>query len=335
MSFWKGKVGPILIAEIGGNHEGDFEYAVELTRLAIEADVDYIKFQIYTGDTLVNKLESPTRNEHFKKFELTREQHLTLAQMCHERNIGYLASIWNTADLDWIDQHMNFYKIGSGDLTAYPVLKAIASKNKPIVLSTGLAEKSEVIDTIEYLQSINPMYADKNNLALLQCTAMYPIPNSDANLLVIQDLKQATGLTVGYSDHTVGSQALEAAVTLGAEILEFHFTDTRENKSFRDHQVSLTKDEVILLKEKILLIQDLLGSPQKQSLKIEAQHLVSFRRAIFLNRDLGKNEIIKETDLTFLRPNHGIDAREVKRLIGKRAKTKIKKLQKLDWSLFT
>ena len=335
MSFWKGKAGPLLIAEIGGNHEGDFEYALKLTRLAIESKVDYIKFQIYTGDTLVNKLESPARNEHFKKFELTREQHLALAQMCHDHQIGYLASVWNTADLEWIDQYMSFYKIGSGDLTAYSILAAIAAKNKPLVLSTGLAEKSEIMATLEYLQSVNSMYHDKNNLALLQCTSMYPIPYSDANLLVIQDLKQATGLTVGYSDHTVGNQALEVAVALGAEILEFHFTDSRENKSFRDHQVSLTKDEVIQLRESILLIRDLLGSKQKRQLKIESEHRVSFRRAVYLNRDLQKNQVVSSTDLTFLRPNHGIDAREADQLIGKRANTKIKKLQKLDWSLFT
>jgi len=334
MSIWKGKIGPLLIAEIGGNHEGDFKYAQELTGLALEADVDYVKFQIYTGDTLVNRVESPIRNEHFKKFELTSEQHITLAQMCQNHQTGYLASVWNTADLEWVDPYMSFYKIGSGDLTAYNMLEAIAKKNKPMALSTGLADAQEILDTVKYLQSINHIYRDKENLSLLQCTSMYPIPKSDANLRVMQELKQATGLTVGYSDHTIGNTALEVAAAMGAEILEFHFTDEREGKTFRDHRISLIQEDVIQLKEKIIEIQELKGSPIKTPLPIEKEHRVSFRRAVYINRDLEKDEVVTPSDLTYLRPNHGIDAREGQQLIGKKAKAQIKKLQKLDWSLF-
>ena len=115
---WKGKHGPLLIAEIGGNHEGDFENAKRLTQLAIEADVDYIKFQLYTGDTLVSKLENPVRNAHFKKFELSRAKYIELAQMCNDSNIGFMASVWDVSYIDWIDEYMPIYKIGSGDLTA-------------------------------------------------------------------------------------------------------------------------------------------------------------------------------------------------------------------------
>ena len=94
-SIWRGKHGPLLIAEIGGNHEGDFEYAKKLTKLAIAADVDFIKFQLYTGDSLVNPLESASRNEHFKKFELSQENHLELAQLCKKNLVGYAASVWH------------------------------------------------------------------------------------------------------------------------------------------------------------------------------------------------------------------------------------------------
>ena len=118
---FKGKHGPLLIAEIGGNHEGDFEYAKKLTQLAIDSDVDYVKFQIYSGDNLVSKKESPTRNKHFKKFELSKEQHIELANMVVESGLKYTSSVWDINSMMWINDYMDFYKIGSGDLTAYPV----------------------------------------------------------------------------------------------------------------------------------------------------------------------------------------------------------------------
>ena len=101
---WKGKNGPLIIAEIGGNHEGDFEIARDLTRQAILTGVDFIKFQLYKGDTLVSKIESPDRNKHFKKFELSKEQHIELAKMCQEAGVGYMASIWDLDMLEWIDE---------------------------------------------------------------------------------------------------------------------------------------------------------------------------------------------------------------------------------------
>ena len=241
---WKGKHGPLLLAEIGGNHEGDFEYAKKLTQLAIESDVDFIKYQLYSGDTLVSKMENPVRNKHFKKFELPREKYIELAKMCQAAGIGFMASVWDIDYLTWIDEYMPIYKIGSGDVTAYPVLKAIAKKKKPIILSTGLSTLQEVIETVEYIQSVDPLYLDPNFLSVLQCTSMYPIPFEDANLAVMQTIHSITGLPIGYSDHTEGSKALEIAVAMGAQILEFHFTDSREGKEFRDHKVSLTRASI-------------------------------------------------------------------------------------------
>ena len=130
IKIFKGKHGPLLIAEIGGNHEGNFEYAKKLTQLAIDADVDYIKFQIYSGDMLVSQIESPIRNKHFKKFELTKDQHIELAEMIKKAGIKYTSSVWDIDSMKWIDSYMDFYKIGSGDLTAFPVLKKIAKTGK-------------------------------------------------------------------------------------------------------------------------------------------------------------------------------------------------------------
>lgn len=331
-----GKHGPLLIAEIGGNHEGDFEYAKKLTRLAIESGVDYVKFQIYTGDTLVSTVESPDRNAHFKKFELSKEQHRYLAQMITEAGVKYTSSVWDLESLDWIDDFITVYKIGSGDLTAYPVLKKTAERGKPIILSTGLSTEEEVIEAVMYLQRVNPTYNDPSSLAVLQCTSMYPINPEDAHLRVMNSLKERTGLTVGYSDHTEGSKALYYATAMGAEVLEFHFTDDRTNKQFRDHKVSLTRDEVRELIAEIGLIKRYQGNERKQPTQIELDHghELSFRRAVYPARDLATGEVITEDDLTVLRPRHGIDAREFDQLLGKKTRVALQKHQKLDWSYF-
>lgn len=333
-SNWEGKNGPLLIAEIGGNHEGDFEYAKKLTQLAIEANVDFIKYQLYSGDTLVSKLESPQRNKHFKKFELSKEQYIELAEICQQNNVGFMASVWDPEYVDWIDRYMPIYKIGSGDLTAYPMLKKFTDLQKPIIISTGLSTFKEVEDAVNYIQSQNELYINSEYLSVLQCTSMYPIPFSDANLNVMLEFGRRIGLPFGYSDHTEGSYALEIAVAMGAQILEFHFTDSRENKEFRDHKVSLTRDEVLQLIEKIKLINELKGNKDKQPLPVEGDHPTTFRRAVYPIKDLKKGTVITENDITVLRPNHGIDAREFDNLLGKKLRVDVKEHQKLSWELF-
>jgi N,N'-diacetyllegionaminate synthase len=334
MNAFEGKYGPLLIAEIGGNHEGDFDYAMRLAELAVRSDSDYIKFQLYTGDTLVSEQESPDRNKHFKKFQLTKEQYFQLADYCKTNGKNFLASVWDVDMLDWIDPYLPLYKIGSGDLTAYPVLEAIAKRNKPIIISTGLATEEEVLQTVNFLQKQNKRYTSPDQLAILQCTSMYPIPLQDANLAVMLSLRKATGLTVGYSDHTEGSKALEVAFAMGAQILEFHFTDDRTNKTFRDHKVSLTAAEVHQLQAAIADIRALQGSAEKRPLAVEGDHVVSFRRAVYPKYDLPVGTLLNSENLTVLRPNHGIDAREYDKVLGKKLKEAVKRHQKLTWNLF-
>jgi sialic acid synthase SpsE len=330
-SPWQGRFGPLLIAEIGGNHEGDFEYAKKLTRLAVDTGVDFVKFQLYRGDTLVSPVESPDRNNHFKKFELSEEQHLELARMCEAGGSSYMASVWDLEMLDWIDSHLSVYKIGSGDLTAYPVIAEFARRGKPIILSTGLSTLDEVVNAAAFLQDQNSVYRRPEMLALLQCTSMYPIDDCDANLRVMDTLHDATGLAIGYSDHTVGSLALEAATARGAQVLEFHFTDQREGKSFRDHKVSLVPDEVRCLQQRVKAIRSMLGDGVKRPLpcEIENDHVKSFRRAIYPVRDLPKGHTVTLEDLVFLRPNHGVDARDFSSTIGRIVETPVSAFEKL------
>ena len=328
---WQGKHGPLLIAEIGGNHEGNFNYAKKLTKLAIKSNVDVIKFQIYTGDTLVNELQSPLRNKHFKKFQLSKKQHIYLAKMCKKNGVKYLSSVWDMSALKWIDKYLDYYKIGSGDLTCYPLIEKFAKKGKPIILSTGLSNLKEVNQSIKFIKSKNPKYKLKKNLSVLQCTSTYPTLDEEANLNVVKTLSKIKNITPGYSDHTIGSLALKTAYSLGAQVLEFHFTDTRKNKNFRDHKVSLTSEETLEMIKDIKKIKKLLGSDSKKPTKkeIKSGHLKSFRRALYLNKDYFKGQIIKEKDIVTLRPNNGYDARNYKKLIGKKIKKNINKLEKI------
>jgi N-acetylneuraminate synthase/N,N'-diacetyllegionaminate synthase len=165
---------------------------------------------------------------------------------------------------------------------------------------------------------------------------MYPISSNDAHLSVMGNLKKLTELTIGYSDHTEGCKALKYAIAMGAEILEFHFTDKREGKSFRDHKVSLTPKEVKELINEIQLINSLKGDAIKKPTQIELDnsHEITFRRAVYPNRNIKKGEIISEENLTVLRPNHGIDARDFDKMIGNKINCDVKKHQKLEWKMF-
>ena len=302
---------PFLIAEIGGNHEGDFEKAKEMLNLAIDSGVDCVKFQIYSANSLVSKIENPDRHNHFKKFELTKDQHIQLAKICRSKGTIYTSSIWSKEYLDWIDPYTELYKIGSGDLTAYSIIKSIVMKGKPIILSTGLSNLNEVLETVDFIQKLDSRYKNPSMLCLLQCTSMYPISESDVNLNVMNKFRAETNLSVGYSDHTEGVESLKIASCMGANVLEFHFTDTRENKEFRDHKVSLIKQEVIELRRYIDKIEKIQGEDNKKLLKIEKDnnHDISFRRGIYSNKFLKKGHIIKEDDLICLRPAVGTDAR--------------------------
>jgi N,N'-diacetyllegionaminate synthase len=318
--IFQGRYGPLLIAEIGGNHEGNFDDALRLADLAIASGADVIKFQLYTGDTLVSPVEAPDRHRHFQRFELSRAQHIALAERVMAAGRHYLASVWDLDMLDWIDSYLPFYKIGSGDLSAYPLLKAFAERGKAIVLSTGLSSLAEVMHSVRYLQSINPIYQSPEKLALLQCTSLYPTADQNVHLRAMDTLLAASGLSVGYSDHSIGDLALFVAAARGAQVLEFHFTDQREGKTFRDHAVSLTCEEVKRLCERLTLLRDYLGSAEKLPLaaEISAGHVTSFRRAVYCRRDLRAGDILQAQDLVVLRPNHGVDARAFDAVIGRR-----------------
>jgi N,N'-diacetyllegionaminate synthase len=332
MNTFSGAHGPWLVAEIGGNHEGDFDAALRLADLAIEAGADAVKFQIYYGDTLVSAVESPDRNAHFKRFELTPDEHLAVAAHVVDVGCQYVASVWDVDAFGWIDPVVTAYKVGSGDLTAPLFLAAAAKTGRPMILSTGLSEMAEVVWAVEAVRAANPRYRDPLMLAVLQCTSMYPIAAADARLSVMQKFAEMD-VAIGYSDHTMGTRALEIAAAMGAQVLEFHFTDVKEGRSFRDHQLSLDSADLADLIVRLDEIQTLKGAPVKEPLDIEIanDHVNSFRRAVYPSRDISAGEVLDSDNLCVLRPNHGIDARDYERLLGRRATRPLRRHERLDW----
>lgn len=316
---WQGASGPLLIAEVGGNHEGDFAAAMRMTDLAISAGADVIKFQVYTGDTLVSPVESPDRHRHFQRFELAPEQHEALAERCRAAGRVYNASVWDLDALDWLDPHLSFYKVGSGDLTAFALLEALARRGKPIALSTGLSSLEEVSAAVAVIRKVDARYALRSHLAVLQCTSMYPTDVHEVNLRAMDTLRDATGATVGYSHHCRDSLALLLAAARGADVLEFHFTDQRDGRTFRDHAISLMHDEVVQLRDQLERMRVLLGTDQKAPTTGERDsgHVASFRRAVYCRRALRAGERLQREDLVLLRPNHGVDARHLDAIVGR------------------
>ena len=170
-------------------------------------------------------------------------------------------------------------------------------------------------------------YIDEAKIALLQCTSSYPTPDCDVNLNAMLHLKDEFNLPVGYSDHTEDTEAVLIAVSMGAQIIEKHFTDTRENKIFRDHKVSITKEEYIELKKKIKRIKSLQGNYHKKPTQseIQSKHTQSFRRALYAKKDIKKGEIFTEENIDYLRPLEGMCASRYYDLIGQKAETNFKK----------
>ena len=327
-----GAHGPWLIAEIGGNHEGDFDAALRLADQALEAGADAVKFQVYYGDTLVSSVASPDRNAHFKRFELSPRQHLDLAERVLNAGRAYVASVWDLAAFEWIAPVLTACKIGSGDLTAPPFLRAAAKTGKPLILSTGLSDMVEVKAAVQMIRTANSQYNHRSQLALLQCTTMYPIADADANLAVMRAFA-TLDVTVGYSDHTLGTKALEVAAAMGAEVLEFHFTDQKQDRTFRDHQLSLDGKDLQNLIHALEEIRTLQGTADKHPLPIEFtnDHPHAFRRAVYPARDVLEGEVLDADNLCVLRPNQGIDARDYDRVVGRLARRRLQRHEPLDW----
>lgn len=330
-------VNDYLIAEIGGNHEGNIQWALQMIEDAAESGANAVKFQSYSASELVNSKLDKTRFDHFNNFILNDKEWSLLKEKALSCGVDFLTSIWDIEGFKEIMSDMPIIKVGSGDLTNYKYLHEFALTSKPIIISTAMATLTEVTDAISFIQSTNPIYHSKDMLCIMHCVAMYGDPKDNyANLdsvLALQD--HFPNANIGYSDHTIGFDAMLTAKSMGVNIFEFHFTFDK-SRDFRDHHISLSKDDLCEFKIKIDRINNFKGLKTVSAIsEIETpQRIKEFRRACYLKKDIKKGEKITQELLITLRPNLGIDAKDYFNLIGCEAKINLKQLQILDWKYF-
>ena len=309
-----------VIAEIGGNHDGDFGAARELVAAAAGAGADAVKFQVYRGERLVQK-DAPTmphvrhlhrtQRERFKSLEFTEAQWHQLAADATQAGIDFLASVFDPASADALSDLVPAYKIASGDLTNLPLLRHVAASEKPIILSTGMASLDEIERALAAV--------GRTNVVLLHCVSIYPTPPAQANLRAILRLRECFGVPVGYSDHTRGSTACLAAAALGAVVIEKHFTlDT--SKSYGDHRLSADPGEMARIVAATREIEQELGSGDKVPSAAEAEMRVAMRRGLYTSRDVAAGVTLSPDDVVCLRPATGLTPAALHRIIGRKTK---------------
>ncbi len=313
-----------VIAEAGVNHGGDMDIAKKLIELASEAGADAVKFQTFRAEHLIldsvkkapyQQKTTDSKESQFdmlKKLEVSREQNLELKRYCEEKKIIFLTTPFDESSLDEIDElDLPAYKIASTDTTNLPFLKKVAQKGKPIFLSTGMTYLSEVQMALETICEYN------QDVVLLQCTANYPISDSEANLSVINTFKKTFDVLVGYSDHTVGTGAAAFAIPMGAKVVEKHFTLDKSQEG-PDHRASLSPDE---LKEFIKIVRKVdafMGSSIKKPNLSETRTRASLQKCLVANRDIKEGEQFTELNVVAKRTGgQGISPIYYQDIIGK------------------
>lgn len=310
-----------IIAEIGANHEGSLERAFHLIDLAADTGVDAVKFQTYYPEKIVAVTEAQ-RRQHFGRMALSAEQFQQLAAYCKTKQVMFLSTPFDIESADMLDSlGVPAFKIASGDLTCYPLLKHIARKDKPMIISTGLATLEEIRDMHAYLLKVNP--ALRHKLAFLHCVSSYPTPLGQANMGMILKLQtEFPEVVIGYSDHSMIPMHCELAAAWGARIIEKHFTDDHQFSQFRDHQLSAEPQELRQLVQHIRAIEHYRDNSKTVS-EAEAGNREAFRRSVAARVDLDAGTSLAEAALTVLRPGTGIPAQLFDSVIGRTLKRPI------------
>ncbi len=321
----------IIIAEAGVNHNGNINLALKQVDIASKSRADYVKFQTYSTDDLVQrkvglaryqkknlKLTS-TQYKLLKRFELSETDHLKIIRRCKLRKIKFLSSPFDLKSINLLKKlNLNLFKIPSGEITNVPYLKKIGSLKKKIILSTGMSTSEEIKKAINILTSSG---TKKKNITILHCISEYPADKNNLNLLSIPFLKKKFKINVGFSDHSQGLQASLTAVALGAQIIEKHFT-TNKKLSGPDHKASLSPNELISFVKGIRSVELILGKSIKRPYPEELKNLKFIRKFIVANKNIKKGEKLSEKNITTKRAKVGIPASKWDLVIGKKAKKK-------------
>lgn len=303
----------LIIAEAGVNHNGSLELAKELIDAAHNAGADIIKFQTFKAEKIV--LQSATKAEYqiketgseesqyqmLKRLELSESDFTQLQEYCKSVGITFLSTPFDFDSIAFLEGlDLPFWKLPSGEITNLPYLKKIAETGRDIVLSTGMSTMDEIRTALEILQSNGA-----GKISLLHCNTEYPTPMKDVNLLAMKSIEREFGLVTGYSDHTKGIEVPIAAVALGAQIIEKHFTlDT--NMPGPDHKASLDPLEFAEMVKAIRNIESALGDGIKRPSESEAKNISLVRKSIVASRPISAGETFTEENLTVKRPGTGL-----------------------------
>ena len=316
----------LIIAEAGVNHNGSLSIAKKLVDAAKLSGADIIKFQIFRAIDLVsvftqkanyqilNTGSNETQFEMLRKLELTFNEQEELKMYCDNKNIEFLASGFDLKSLEFIKNlDLKRYKVPSGEITNLPYLRFIGSQNKPIILSTGMANISEIKEALDIL---NISGTKSEEITLLHCTTEYPAPLKEINLRAMETMRKTFSMKVGYSDHSMGFEVSIAAVAMGASIIEKHLTLDRDLVG-PDHKASLEPKEFCDLVKFIRNTSIALGSYEKKISNSELSNSLVVRKSIFAKKYIKKGELFSNDNLCTKRPGKGLSPMLWDQLIGK------------------
>ena len=299
--------------------------ARKLVKTAAEAGADYIKFQTFKADMLVTKsaekaqyqknntFESETQFEMIKRLELSDQDHKDLIQYSEKNDIQFLSTPFDFHSIEFLlELDIPFFKIPSGEITNFPYLRQIGRLGRKVIMSTGMSTIEEVRRAMEILTDHG---TKKENITLLQCNTEYPTPLSDVNLKAMLVLRDELGVKVGYSDHTLGIEVAIAAVAMGAEVIEKHFTIDK-NLPGPDHSSSLEPDELKEMVCSIRNIEESMGDGIKRPSSSEIKNIEVARKSIVASTTIKKGDYFTEENITVKRPGNGMSPMRWDTLIG-------------------
>ncbi|MCX7797078.1 MAG: pseudaminic acid synthase [Melioribacter sp.] len=330
----------LIIAELSANHNQKFEIAVESIKAIKECGADAVKLQTYTPDTITIDCD----NEYFQikqgtiwdgitLYELYKNAYTPwhwqpkLKQIAEELGLICFSTPFDKTAVDFLEEmNVPAYKVASFEITDIPLIEYIASKGKPIIISTGIATEEEIQDAVNACRRMN-----NNQIALLKCTSEYPTPIEDSNLNTIPLLREKFDTVVGLSDHSLGTIVPVTSIALGARIIEKHFILDRKLGG-PDASFSLEPHEFKKMIEEIRLAEKALG---KASLELSEKIIKSrkFARSLFVVRDIKAGEVFTEENVKSIRPSNGLPPKYLKEIIGKKAKVNINRGTPLSWEL--
>lgn len=312
----------MVIAEIGNNHEGDFALAEEVVGKAADAGASGVKFQTFITERYV----SPRLAERFsrlQRFQLTFDQFEKLSRQARKSGLLFLSTPFDLESARFLAGIVDAMKIASADNTFYPLIEEVARSGKPTLVSTGLADLTEIRMAESVIRRTWRDQGIQQDLALLHCVSSYPVPPEEANLSAIRTLQREFNCIIGYSDHTIGTDAAVLAVAMGARIIEKHFTIDNNYSDFRDHKLSADPPTFARMVERIAAATAMMGDGVIGMADCEKPEAALVRRSIAAARDLPAGTVLNLDHIVWLRPGGGQPPGREHQVLGRRLRKSI------------